>query len=123
MQILFCFSPLNVRYGSCCCTSHDAKLLLEKVGIKSPGSVMQMGSACFSMKLAIMISVFFYEKVFFFFFPQKNWEISGIFLLLQILPNLLIIGIFFSNFSISQNRIKRKEKKRKSLLVIPCRWN
>jgi len=125
MQILFCFSPLNVRYGSCCCTSHDAKLLLEKVGIKSPGSVMQMRSACFSMKLAIVISVFFYEKVFF-FFPQKNWEISGIFLLLQILPILLIFGIFFSNFSISQNRIKRKEKKRKekkrkSLLVIPCR--
>jgi hypothetical protein len=29
--------------------------LLEKVGIKSPGSVMQMGSACFSMKLAIVI--------------------------------------------------------------------
>jgi hypothetical protein len=49
--------------------------LLEKVGIKSPGSVMQMGSACFSIKLAIVISVFFYEKVClfvcFFFFDRK----------------------------------------------------
>jgi len=88
--------------------------LLEKVGIKSPGSVMQMGSACFSLKLAIVISVFFYEKVF--FFPQKNWEISGIFLLLQILLILLIFGNIFSKFSISENRKKkiRKEKKKPS---------
>ncbi len=56
--------------------------LLEKVGIKSPRLVMQMGSACFSMKLEIVISVFFYEKVCSFvcvFFGQKNWEISGFF--------------------------------------------
>jgi hypothetical protein len=59
--------------------------LLEKVGIKSPRLVMKMGSACFSMKLEIVISVFFYEFVclcffcFVFLFGQKNWEISGIF--------------------------------------------
>jgi hypothetical protein len=70
MQILFCFcfSPLNVRYGSCCCSSHDAKLFAGKGWNQIPGSMMQMGGACFSMKLEIVISVFFYEKVCLFFF-------------------------------------------------------
>jgi len=121
MQILFCFSPLNVRYGSCCCTSHDAKLLLEKVGIKSPGSVMQMRSACFSMKLAIVISVFFYEKVFFFFPTEKLGNFWNFFITANSTNFANFWDFFFQFFNITKsNKKKRKEKKRKEKKKPSC---
>jgi hypothetical protein len=109
-QILFCFSPLNVRYGYCCCRSHDAKHLLEKVGIKSPGPVMQMGSACFSMKLAIVISVFFYEKV---FFSTEKWGNFWNFFISANYTNFANFWDFFCQFFNITKLKKRKEKKRK----------
>jgi hypothetical protein len=78
--------------------------LLEKVGIKSPGSVMQMGSACFSMKLEIVISVFFYEKVgLFFVFTEKLgnfWNFSNT----ENSTNFANFWGKFSSFSISQKK-------------------